>query len=593
MGKFILTQNSFAHGEVSPEFFARGDKAAIARGLTKLQNMDVLPSGGITRRPGTVSLFECAPNSILISFSVSDNENYLLVLSDGEINIYNDTLRVATLSHPWTADELKSVQYTQRFGTMIFVHPNHRPVILEKTSGANFELRDFEFAIASNNIAISYMPMVRFENTSDVKLRLLPSGVEDPIRERNAFATRDVWKPEDIGKQIFVRNQHWIVTRVVSPRSAILRTFKDMPRLSVYDYIRYNMTAPLLEWFEPAFSDTRGWPASITFHQNRLVFGGSRALPASIFMSKTGDHHNFDTGTGLDDEAIFLTLLSGTRQSICTVASSDSLHVLTNAGEWAITANPLTPSSINIRQHTNVGSRSDRYLPPQTIEGRTAFVARNGTQIRELVLDDLKLTYSAINLTKFSEHLMTDPTGVAYNNKLNRMFVPQSDGRMAVLTQIAPLEISAWAVYETCGEFKSVAVMNDDTYIVVERENKSFVEKFCTNAMMDADEYEFKHIASGTPLFAGDNAPKTVRLTHIKARVLNTKSLFFESDGRTVRARLPNEIYADNHPGFSGDIEEGFIGVKRDAIQPKWSIVGSEALPTTILSVTLRGRFTI
>lgn len=46
MGKFIHNQNSFAMGEVSPEFFARGDLDVSSRGLSRLENMDVLASGG-------------------------------------------------------------------------------------------------------------------------------------------------------------------------------------------------------------------------------------------------------------------------------------------------------------------------------------------------------------------------------------------------------------------------------------------------------------------------------------------------------------------------------------------------------------------
>ena len=44
MGRFLTTQNSFALGEIVPEFFARGDKI-VANGPSRLENMDVLASG--------------------------------------------------------------------------------------------------------------------------------------------------------------------------------------------------------------------------------------------------------------------------------------------------------------------------------------------------------------------------------------------------------------------------------------------------------------------------------------------------------------------------------------------------------------------
>ena len=41
MADFIKTQNSFADGEVAPEFFARDN----VNGLSRLENMDVLAGG--------------------------------------------------------------------------------------------------------------------------------------------------------------------------------------------------------------------------------------------------------------------------------------------------------------------------------------------------------------------------------------------------------------------------------------------------------------------------------------------------------------------------------------------------------------------
>ena len=43
---------------------------------------------------------------------------------------------------------------------------------------------------------------------------------------------------------------------------------------------------------------------SVTFHDQRLIFGGSKDLPNHLFMSQAGEFFNFDVGTGLDDESI-------------------------------------------------------------------------------------------------------------------------------------------------------------------------------------------------------------------------------------------------------------------------------------------------
>ncbi|MDR1206884.1 MAG: hypothetical protein LBK26_00510 [Rickettsiales bacterium] len=579
MGKFMHTQNSFANGEMAHEFFARGDMAAAARGLSRLVNMDVLKSGAISRRAGTVRMFETNADSMLVPMSVGDNENYLLVMHAGHIKIYNGDSFVQDLSAPWSADELKNVQYAQRFGTMIFVHPGKRPVVLRKTGENSFSLNDFEFS--RNDDMTENIPFIRFDDSDDVKLDIAthPSG--------NNYATitadRAFWKPANVGGTLMFMGRQWLVTEYASPTVVVAQTngAYSPPGASVSD------------WKEAAFSARRGWPRSITFHQDRLVFGGSRDWPCGVWMSKVGDHMNFDAGTGLDDEAIFLTLLSGARQQICTVASSENLQILTTSGEWAITAKPLTPATIDIKQHTSVGSCADRYLPPQKIEGCTVFVSRTNTEIRELILDDLGQNYSAPDLCALSSHLMKTPTSIAYHDESHRLFVAMQGGSIAVLTKIAALSISAWAEYKTQGEFKSVAVMNDEIFVIVARDIGTFVEKFSNAAANDSGGFGFAFAASGMPLFASGHPLKKIRLTKISARVLETKSMFFKIGPQAFRAALPNEVQKPENPGYSGDVSISLLGTNAAAMQPLWEIEGSEPLPCTILSVTAEGRYSI
>ena len=197
-------------------------------------------------------------------------------------------------------------------------------------------------------------------------------------------------------------------------------------------------------------------------------------------MSKVGEYNNFDVGTGLDDEAIFTTLLSAQHHQICTIVSSDALQILTSVGEWAISNSPLTPSNVNIKQHTSVGSAIDRYLPPQQIEGATVFISKSGNDIRELDLDTLNNKYNATDLCVFSKHLMNKPVSVAYNKSRHQLFVVMDDGYIAVLNKYINTDISAWGKYTTDGLFKYVAVVDDDTYVVVKRGNTSYLENIAS-----------------------------------------------------------------------------------------------------------------
>jgi len=577
MGKFLATQNSFALGEISPEFFARGDKFSAA-GLSRLENMDVLASGAITRRRGLLRIVGIPADAILIPFTYRDDAAYLLAMSDGHIRIFKDDALVQDLLSPFVAADIKSVQYAQRFDTMIFTHPNHIPAVLQKNS-TGFELRDFAFSV-NDDMSIN-IPFMRFDDSRDIKLTITPSA------KGNSYATvtanAPLWNASNVGGRLLFLGKQWIVSDYVSPTV-----------VTAYTNGGYTTPgAPLSDWREAAFSARRGYPRSITFHQDRLVFGGSRDWPCGVWLSKTGSHMNFDVGTGLDDEAIFITLLSDRQQQIATVVSSNNLQILTTVGEWAITAKPLTPSVVDIRQHTSVGSLASAYLPPQQVEGQTVFVAKNGREIRELILDNLAENYSAVDLCALSSHLMKSPQSIAYCDSRNQILVAQADGSCAVLTKNSTLGISAWGAYKTQGSFNSVAVVKDEIYATVRRDTGTFIEKFSDNAATDSDGFGFAHNAESMPVMYSGHNPKKLRLMKLSARVLDTKSLFFRVGDRTVRAPLPNEIQTNQSAGFSGDTEITLLGTTTNTIEPLWRITGSEPLPCTILSVTAEGRYSI
>lgn len=571
MGDFIKTQNSFASGQVDSEFFARDD----INGLSVLENMDVISGGGLTRRRGLASVAELGSVARLIAFSVSETEDYLLALKDGHILVYSNGQLIRDLLAPWPTAALSRLQYAQRFGTMIFVHPDYQPRVLKKTD-SGFSLALFGFSRNDADMTIN-IPFMKFDDAEDIKITVTQNAQGNnyaTLTTNNAF-----WTSENVNGRLLLLDRQWVITQYFSP--TVVTAYTNGP---------YTLpSSPVLDWREAVFSQRRGWPCSISFHQDRLVFGGSRDWPSGVWLSQVGRHNNFNVGTGLDDEAIFITLLSEQRQQICTVVSSDNLQILTSVGEWAISSKPLTPSVVDIKQHTSVGSVAARYLPPQKVEGATVFISATGKDIRELTLDDLGENYNATDLCALSKSLMSDPVDIAYNGDTHQLFVVMSDGGMAVLNKNSALGISAWGRYKTAGLFKSVAVVGGETYVVVQRDSGYRLERFSDAAAVDAGQYGFSFTAAALPLRAGGHNPKKLRIRKISARVLDTKSLFINGS----RVRLPNSVYADGAPGYSGDVSINVLGTRGDTISPMWRLHGSEPYNATILSVTMHGWYSI
>lgn len=570
MGNFLKTQNSFACGEMSAEFYAINNQ----NGLSELENMDVLESGGLKRRPGLKKIGSAANGAILVPFAITENEKYLLVLSNLSIEIYSNDVKIATVNTPWHRTDLPKLQYAQRFNNIFFVHPDYQPRVFTKNANS-FNLNYFDFS--SNAQAGANIPFMRFDDMKGVSIEISNSDIDNNYA---VFTTNiDFWTQSDIGERLLVNNKQWVVSAVQNARSATVYTNGSFISPGV----------PLYDWYEAAFSTKRGWPGCVSFHQNRLVFAGTHASPNSVWMSKVGDFYNFDAGTGLDDEAIYVALLSAQHHQICTLVSSDKLQILTSVGEWAISNSPLTPSNVDIKQHTSIGSPITRYLPPQQIESRTVFISASTKDIRELDLDALGENYNAIDLCTFAKHLMNSPISMAYNQNSHQLFIVMDDGSISVLTKYNTQNIAAWAKYKTDGNFLYVGVLDDYTYVIVKRGNAYSLEKFDETCLKDAAEYGFSYKVSAFPMIVNNHCPKKLRARKISVRVINTKTLYVNN----FRMEIPNSAYFENSSGYTGDLTINLFGTENETMKPLWTISSSEQLPATILSVSIDGWYSI
>ena len=570
MGNFLKTQNSFDYGEMSSEFYATNNTG----GLSKLENVDVLDSGGLKRRAGLNKIATTYNGAIIVPFPISDSEKYLLVISDQNVDVYSNDTKIAAVNAPWRTADLSKLQYAQRFDKLFFVHPDYPPRILSKTD-TGFVITAYSFKV--NSDASVNIPFAKFEDTDGISISITASN------QGNSYATFTTssafWNQSSIGERLYVNDKQWVVFSVQSDTVATVYTNGgfSLPGYAIYD------------WYESVFNDRRGWPKCISFHQNRLIFGGTKSLPNCIWMSKVGDYSNFDTGTGLDDEAIYVTLLSAQHHQICTLVSADKLQILTSVGEWAISNSPLTPANVDIKQHTNIGAFSQKYLPPQKIESNTVFVSATGKDIRELDLDALSENYHASDLCAFAKHLINNPVSMAYNPNSHQLFVVMNDGIMAVLNKHVAQNISAWATYKTDGDFKYVAVMGDVTYVIVKRGNTNSLEKLDATCLDDAGEYSFDYKISAFPMIINGHSPKKLRARKISMRVIDTKTMFVNG----YRVEIPNYAYADESAGYSGDLSINLLGTQTNTMEPLWTISSSEQLPMTILSVTVDGTYSI
>ena len=237
------------------------------------------------------------------------------------------------------------------------------------------------------------------------------------------------------------------------------------------------------EWKEQSFSAERGYPASVTFHDGRLWFGGSTSQPDWLWSSKVDYYFNFDTGEGLDDESI--------QSSIGMDRVADIRHLISNRHLQVFTANAefycpqsetsvLTPENFNIRRQTTYGSN---FVNAKAFDGGTIFVQKSGRTVRELLFTDTELAYSANSLSLLSTHLIQTPVDLAvFGGSVDRpeqyaLFV-NNDGTIANFHSVRTEKLAGWTQWQQTGaSFKSAEAVGTRCFFTVLRGSDYFLEE--------------------------------------------------------------------------------------------------------------------
>jgi len=466
MARLRVHKTSFAAGEVSPLLLGRRDLRAFDNGAAALRNVFVHPEGGVSRRPGLRYVDMANGPGRLVAFEFNTEQVYLMVFSHQLLQVFRDGVRVSDLAAPWTEDQIRQINWTQSADTLLVVHPDVPPKSITRSLGEVWAISDWHFHTENNRIHSPHNKY--FDETVTVQ----PSALSGQI---TVTASSDVFSADYIGLRLRIGNKEIQVSGYVSP-SVVNADVKET----------LSSTAETTDWSEEAYSPIRGWPVSIGFHQDRLVIGGSRDLPNRLWLSKSGNIYNFDLGEGLDDESIEFPILSDQVNAIRNVFSGRHLQVFTSGAEWMVTGDPLTPTNIQVRRQTRIGSPSDRTIPPRDVDGATVFISRTGGEIREFLFTDTEQAYQAADLSLLAHHLIRDPVDMDLDHSRRLLHVVMDDGTIATLTVYREEQVNAWSLQETEGRCLSVVSVGLETYVLVERANGYTIEVFDGDMYVDS-----------------------------------------------------------------------------------------------------------
>lgn len=495
-------QTNFTAGELTPKLAGQVDFKKYNNGVEVMENLTVFPQGGCQRRNGSRFVAEVKDSSTtvrLIPFEFSITQSYCLELGNNYIRFFKDngqitesakTISAITKANPavvtanshgfsngddvwisgivgmtrlngrrftvankttntfelsgenstsydtytsggtasrayqitttYTSSQIYDLQFTQSADVMYIVHPDHTPRKLTRTGHTSWSLTDVDFEKGP------------YLDTNTSSTTMTPSGTSGSV---TITASTSTFVASDVGRLISIGDGHAKITAYSSGTSVTATTTENFANTNA------NAT-----WALGAWCVANGYPRTVSFFEQRLVFGGSTSYPQTVWASQSGLYENFDAGDASAADAFIYTIAANRVNVIRWLAPARDLIVGTVGGEFKVgrpTGEPLKPDNVNISQQTTYGGYT---TAPTQIGNAVLFVQRQQRKVREFSYRFEDDAYLAPDMTLLAEHITdTGIVDVDYAQEPDSIYwACRTDGTLLGLTYQREEDVIAW-----------------------------------------------------------------------------------------------------------------------------------------------------
>ena len=224
-----------------------------------------------------------------------------------------------------------------------------------------------------------------------------------------------------------------------------------------------GVLAASTSWSFGAFSATTGFPSTVTFFEERLVFANTATEPQTLFFSVSGDFTDFAEGI-TSGSSLTYTIGSNQVNVIRYLVAARSLIVGTSGGEYVVTSGtqePLNPTNTQIKRQTTYGTAD---IQPVQVGNVTLFVQRAKRKVRELGYNYDADSYTAPDLTILAEHITE--SGIKefalQQEPDNIVWCVLENGKLVGMTYRREEQVVAWHEHIIGGRFGTCTVTVSD-----------------------------------------------------------------------------------------------------------------------------------
>jgi hypothetical protein len=243
-------------------------------------------------------------------------------------------------------------------------------------------------------------------------------------------------------------------------------------------------------WTEGAFSDFRGHPRTVTFHEDRLWFCGTNLEPATIYASVSGDYFNFLQGTQVDSS---IKRVPDSPEPAQWMVSKKVVRLGTSGGAMTIQSvddrENINVDTINTPSQSEFGSE---YIQGVLTNDVVVYAQKSGRKIREMIYNWEEENYRSNDITILSEQVTEGGVVEMFLQKQPDQIIHcvKGNGDIAALTYERTQEVVGWGRTVTNGSFESGCALpssagEDDVFVCVERNGRHNIELFQKRADLE------------------------------------------------------------------------------------------------------------
>lgn len=539
--KGTIGKTNWTLGEISPRVLGRfdADKPIFKNGAMILENMLLLQTGSLMFRSGTQHIAEVknSANKVRLErFRYSISQEYVLEIGNLYMRFFANSGQVVVATAPaWlTLTGYVVGNYVTESGTIYYCLVAHTsgtfatdlaagkwvaqtaleiPTIFTQAEIFNLQMANKSDVMyitdqsfypqklvrtSATSFTISDVPFVRgpFLDDNITTTTITPSSATGAT---TLTASSGIFQLGHVGSLWRVKNGVVKITGY-SSATVINGTVQKEPNGTAGDL---GTTSAVTDWAEGAFSSVRGFPASVTFHEQRLVYGGTIYQPQTIFGSVAGAFDNFAKGTATDSDAYQFQINSNLVLNIRWLDSDTALKIGTSGGTVSATSgtlgiSPTTPPQITIDTDYGVMLTQDNRLG-----GYIFYLQANKFNLRQLTFDLIVNKDKSNDMNLLSDHILRDGGGAVQMGRQqspnDRLWVVRADGQIAVLTRNPEQQVTGWcrviggesdftlSCNGLSGSFETITVLpidgqDDQIWVVCQRKigasYKRFIEIF-------------------------------------------------------------------------------------------------------------------